>query len=601
MTDIMPTTQMQTFVGSTFFLRLGIGGAQGLLLYGLYAWTDRVGAHAIGAQLLFPTLALLLLLPSIAVVSVGHMARKQFWIWLTIAASLIASLAWYDVWHRLPFDQMADANMTESLRSVSDLQCLWVMMLSLFVAQSLVTAGCIDKRFLASYETCFDISWTLMIQAAFSFCFVGLLWLVLFMGGKLFDMLHVDLFDLILLKTWFLIPVTAIAWTMALHVTDTRPGIVRGIRSLLLGLLAWLLPIAVLVMGSFLVALAVNGLDLLWSTGHATALLLTASIILIALINTSYQSGAQENAPPRILQWSARIASVLLLILCTLAILAMHLRVDQYGWTTSRVTAAVYLLLASLYALAYVWSALQLKNWMADVARVNVMLALFGLACVVALLSPIADPERMAAQNQLTRFAEDKVSINHLDLVSLRFDNGRFGIEALRQLANWSHGGDAAEVRARAGKILALHNRWEVSQLSEAPIKPILVANNLQVWPKGAHIPNAFLEHDWTKHRDAFKYPKCLLSASKCDAVLLDLNDNGEQQLLLIEQDSMARVMIFTQTPGGDWELAGQLNLEYGTRQEAIEALRNRTFKTLKPRLPDLEVGGRRLQFYPEL
>jgi len=97
-----------------------------------------------------------------------------------------------------------------------------------------------------------------------------------------------------------------------MHITDVRPSIVRGIRSLLLVLLSWLLPVAVLLVGGFLARLCVSGLTALWETGHATALLLTASAVLIILINATFQSGALFKKLNFILRGSLRIASFLL-------------------------------------------------------------------------------------------------------------------------------------------------------------------------------------------------------------------------------------------------------------------------------------------------
>ncbi|MBC7490084.1 MAG: hypothetical protein H7240_09155 [Glaciimonas sp.] len=45
-----------------------------------------------------------------------------------------------------------------------------------------------------------------------------------------------------------------IAFSFAFHLTDVRPNIVKGIRTLLLVLMACLLPVAVMVIGGFFIS-----------------------------------------------------------------------------------------------------------------------------------------------------------------------------------------------------------------------------------------------------------------------------------------------------------------------------------------------------------
>src|SRR5690606_33754989 len=187
----------------------------------------------------------------------------------------------------------------------------------------------------------------------------GVLWLILWLGSALFMLVKLDFLRHLLTRPWFSVTVTAFAFAVALHVTDVRPGIVRGIRGLLLVLMSWLLPVATLIVGGFVVSLPFVGLEPLWATRHATSVLLGATAVLILLINATFQGGELGPRIVRVLRIVARIACLLLLPMVAIAIYSLSLRVQQYGWTADRVIAAASLLVAACYACGYLWAAAQ--------------------------------------------------------------------------------------------------------------------------------------------------------------------------------------------------------------------------------------------------
>jgi hypothetical protein len=75
------------------------------------------------------------------------------------------------------------------------------------------------------------------------------------LGTALFKLIDIDFFRELIRHRWFALPATTLAFACALHVTDTRAGIVRGMRVLVHTLLSWLLPLmalfALLAAGSF--------------------------------------------------------------------------------------------------------------------------------------------------------------------------------------------------------------------------------------------------------------------------------------------------------------------------------------------------------------
>jgi hypothetical protein len=61
-------------------------------------------------------------------------------------------------------------------------------------------------------------------------------------------------------EEWFSIPVTGLAFATAVHLTDVRDGLIRGVRAVALMLLSWLLLVMTVLATGFLAALPFTGL-----------------------------------------------------------------------------------------------------------------------------------------------------------------------------------------------------------------------------------------------------------------------------------------------------------------------------------------------------
>jgi hypothetical protein len=72
-------------------------------------------------------------------------------------------------------------------------------------------------------------------------------------------------------------PITFVVFATAVHLTDVRDGLIRGVRTVGLMLLSWLLLVMTVLAAGFVAALPFTGLNGLWETGSATALVLSAA------------------------------------------------------------------------------------------------------------------------------------------------------------------------------------------------------------------------------------------------------------------------------------------------------------------------------------
>lgn len=592
---IQPDSLSRPEVGTA---RIAIGLLQGLLLYLLYhAYDDRTWPAT--QPLLFGPVAMMaLLVPVIVISALGHMSRGQIVRWASVSAVVIAALTFYDVWRVSDAASPAHAlalQAKENGRAVLPSPTLiFFLHAGFFIAHSLVMAAARDRRRIASYESHFELAWKFMIQLAFCAAFVGVVWLTLHLGSGLFMLVKLSFLRDLIGESWFSIPVTAFAFSCAMHLTDVRPAIVHGIRTLLLVLMSWVLPVITLIVGGFLFTLPFTGLDSLWATRHATATLLGAAATFVVLINAAWQDGTAGPLVAKVIRLSARAASVLLVPIVVIAIYALVLRVNDYGWTVDRCIAAACLLVASCYAAGYAAGALR-SGWLPTIARVNLAAAFLILAVLLLMFSPVGDPARLSVNNQVERLASGKTSIDKFDFKYLRFEAARYGRDALAQMHAEARGSDAPLLRERIAAVQKLTRPWDDIRLEQVTAKT--AAANLTAWPAGSTLPESFRTTEWAAHPLLDHLPGCLRRAhQKCDAFQSDLTGDGKPEILLIGTEQGVNAAVFAEDANGTWNPVARLPFFLAGCKRLREELLTGNFRPAAPTVRDLMIGGRRVE-----
>uniref|UniRef100_Q07ME6 DUF4153 domain-containing protein n=1 Tax=Rhodopseudomonas palustris (strain BisA53) TaxID=316055 RepID=Q07ME6_RHOP5 len=577
-------------------IRAAIGLLQGVALYFLFTAAQDKTWPATAPALFAPLCTAAIFVPLIAVSGLSHLRLRDLVIWSVAVALISFGLAWHDI-DRDPV--IASLTSTSTPRNLPAAH-LWLgLSAGLFIAHSLIVAAASEHRRIASYPSYFATAWKLGLQLALAVLFTGLFWGVLWLGAELFKLIKISFFAETLRKSWFWIPATTVALTCALHVTDVRAGIVRGVRTVVCNLLAWLLPLLTLIAAGFVVALPFTGLAPLWDTKRAAAILLIAAASLVFLLNAAVQDGTRlaprDATPPlpRLLRGAIIAASLVLLPLVALAGYAIALRVGQYGWSPSRVIATACTLIAACYVIGYVAAALRLRAPLPVLAATNVATSFVILASLVALLTPLADPARIAVADQIARLTAGSVAPNKIDYLFLRFGAGRYGIESLQALAAQPQTQPVAA--QNAAEALEKRTRWAATP-PQPPISNATRAANITVaQPPGASLPREFLETVWSKEQRFYLLPRCLVAADTCDAVLVDLDGDGIAEIIL--QPRAGPVGVFHSIDNHAWSFLGTL---VGSACAGVrDALIAGRFKIAEPELKDLDLGGQRLRLTP--
>lgn len=566
--------------GGLAVTRIGVGLVQGGLLWWLYNAADTTGSRELAwpatePQLFGPLLLVALYLPFVLLAGVGRIRVVTLAVWTAIAAAALALLGWHDVARQAP-------GLRGDYPPFLDFPIMPFAAVALFIAHHLIAPADRERRWIASFPAYFDTAWKAGVQLVLSLGFTGVFWILLFLGAALFRIIGLKFLDDLLGREWFSIPVTCVAFAVAVHLTDVRDGLIRGVRTVALMLLSWLLLVITVLVAGFLAALPFTGLEGLWGTGSATSLVLSAAGALIILINTAYQDGEPDNRPPAVLRAAVRAAAVLLTPLIAIAFWALALRIGQYGLSPDRIIALACAVVGAVYAGGYGYAALKpfwrKGDWMQPLERTNVITAIMTVALIVALFTPLADPARLSVADQMARLERGAVTPDKFDYAFLRFESGKAGQAALERLSRSKN----AEVAKRAAEARRSDNPYELRQGAEAPTRAAVVAG----WPAGTTLPPAFLspvmlgdDRYWCD------------SEGDCLATMTDLNGDGAREILLATSN---QVNLYATNADGAWEQVGTYwpNVCAGEKRPDPRAqMRAGLIRPRAPAWPDLDMG----------
>ena len=539
----------------------------------------------------------LLLAPLLVIQAAGQVPGPRLAAWATAAAALAAVVGAHDVLRHAPQALKVHDGFDPGLDQFAEIFPAPVFFAAfLFIAQALIVAAALerrgDRRPIAAYATYFDVAWKQAVQVVAGAGFTAVFWIVLFLGASLFKLIGLDFLSTLIAHTWFFVPATTLAFAAALHITDVRPQIIGSIKTLILTLLSWLLPLAAVIAAGFLASLPFTGLAPLWATKAATPILLGCSAGLIILLNAGYQDGAPERAVPKAMRAVGSLAAVLIFPMVAIAAYGLALRVGQYGWTKDRVIAAACVLVAACYAGGYLWAALRRDGWLKPLETCNIATSFVALAVILALFTPVADPARLAAASQTARLESGAVAPEQFDFASLRFDDEGYGVRALQAL---QAGGETAYIKAEAGRVLA----QKVRETARAVVELASLGAALEVNPPGRRLPEGFLDQDWNLVPEAAvvlaacqKRP----AGDRCGVVPVDLDGDGADEVVLFQRPTMAPV-VFGQR-AGVWQEVGVLPV-LSSCGEAYDALRRGGIELSPAPWKDLVTGGERFPVIP--
>lgn len=368
---------------------------------------------------------------------------------------------------------------------------LVAMALLFFIGTPFVSAGLQRRGGVVDYPLLFDTAWAILVRYLAAWLFTGVAWALVFLSNALFEIVGVTAIEDVLDIDPVPFALTGLFLGLAIAIMHELRAYVSPF--LVLRLFRVILPVLTVVVGVFLVALPLRGLDRLFGELSVAATLMAVTIAAITLITSTLDRNSEEEAQAAALRWGARIMCLMLPFLTAAAAWAVWLRVEAYGWTPERVAAALSAALLLGYAGLYALSVVT-PGWAARIRQVNLAMALVVLALSALWLTPVIHAEAISTRSQLARFEAGEVSASDLALWEMKGDWGRAGAAGLAQLRG--RAGDE-ELVAALERLDGATSRYEFEQAQDNPTTKAELGDILallKVYPEGQSVSMAELE-----------------------------------------------------------------------------------------------------------
>lgn len=447
------------------------------------------------------------------------------------------------------------------------------------------------RRLQWPYVALYKYSWDNFHILLLAGLITGLFWLLLGLWAGLFVIIGIDFFAEIFKQPEFIFPVSGLVFGWAISTCRIQPSWLATARRQQLAVFKGLLPLLAFIAVIFLVALPFTGLQPLWATKYAGAMLMWLMLASVAFLNAVFQDGPAQPPYPNVLRRLVEAAYLFIPIYAGLAWWALYLRVGQYGWTPERVYAAILLGILTLYALGY--SAAVVRRhplWLGHMRGVNVAVALVTVALVWLTSSPLLDASRISVNSQLSRLSNGQTTPEEFDLNFLRNKSGRVGYEALLAVQTNPLIADRPEMSEKIKLLLTEQN----AKKTLATLDAAKLAGKFIVRPEGASVPGDLWFH--LKAQQAWWLERCLLARPACMVIVADIGPTpGPEYVLLI--GASGSYPVFSKQ-GDKWREVAHV---YGSTHPQgatgdIEAALRGELKTLESEWRDLELGGQRLR-----
>lgn len=343
------------------------------------------------------------------------------------------------------------------------------------------------------YPLLFNHAWGIVVRYLVALVFVGLFWGVVILSDALLGMVGITWIDDLLDVDVVPYLLTGGALGLAIAVVNELTDYVSP--HLIFRLLRLLLPVFVVVIAVFVVALPIRGLDGVFRGLSEATTLMAIAIFALTLVTVALATTEEEAVAGTIMRGAVQALSLLLPIVAALAVYAVWLRVDQYGWTPERLLAMLIGVLLLAYGLAYGASILLRRRWEERIRHANVVMALVVLLICVAWQTHLLNAERISANSQVMRFVTGKTPASELDLWAIGREWGRPGQAAVARLKEMEHP-EREVLDQRLARLAAASSRYEFRNEDRrvtAAEETADLANVLVVKPDGTGLPDRAL------------------------------------------------------------------------------------------------------------
>lgn len=540
---------------------------------------------------------LVISVPTAMLLTVRDLHDKLFWQHAAMITALFVGLCAWAGWN---------ATGAPGLHSAAVLAPFGVSVaVGLFIALPWLQCRLSHRRWCAPYPELVEHAWQNALTLALAGLFTGISWLVLQLWAALFRLIEIEFFRELFRETAFIYLATGTMVGLGILIGRSQSRPIQMARQLVFALCRGLLPLLSFVAVIFILSLPFTGLEPLWKTRSAAASLMCLVVLMLVFINAVWQDGENATPYPKWLRGLVNIGMLSLPIYGLLALYAMWLRIDQYGWTLERFWAVLLALIVTAHAFGYAWAAgtawsAGSDGWLRPLRKINIRLSWVVMALAVLANTPLLDPFRISTASQLARLDDGRTKAEDLDLKYLRFENGRRGYRAVESLREHPAFKEDEELAAELQRVIERTARWGQPQSEEerARLRLTTVGELQQHIALAADNPappraywQALLDNE-TLGGD------CLLRDRECVLLTRDLDgDSAAEQLLCLISERGSVQCQLAALKAGEWAPQGRVWLGQGesqTQRDLRRALYRGELQIRRQRWPQLLIGGSR-------
>ena len=401
---------------------------------------------------------------------------------------------------------------------------MFSLVMALAIAAPLFQSARDAEGFGFGYESVHDHAWTNIVLWVACWVFVGITYGLAWLLASLFQLIEIDFLRELLMKDWFNRCLIGLAFGAALGILREHDFVVRLLQRVVATVLAVLAPVLAIGLVMFLLALPFTGLAPLWKAGSATAILLACATGALILANAVIGNAPEQARRFPVLRFGAMALGLVILPLAFIAAVAIGLRIDQYGFTPERLWALTFVVIASVFGVAYIVALVRGRlDWAEKVRPSNLVLG-FVLCGVALLLStPLVSFNAISTKDQVARLESGKLTPEKFDWRALAFGFGEAGKKELKRLTTSSN----AAIRARAVEVSKAESQWGVAEIDRRDEQNAALIKNTRVLPAGTAIPAELLTLLRNDSRCSYER-----STEKCTLAFLT---GGKEAVLLSE------------------------------------------------------------------
>lgn len=411
---------------------------------------------------------------AIATLSFVLTVERRRWSWAILFAiawaAVVALVGWFT----------ARYNANPTIFEWPYLSGLFAVMLAAPLFQTIRDEG----RFAFPYDRLHGHAWADAVIGAAGLAFTGIVFLLAFLVGGLFDLIGIEQIRKLLDKQWFDWMLAGCAFGAAVGLLRERDRLLPMLQRLVRIVLEVLAPPLAVALLLFLASIPFTGLHKFWNSGvPATPLLLLAGAGAILLANTVIAENSESRSTNPILRGASLLLVVVVLPLIAIAALSLGIRIQQYGWTPERMWGVVAIIVATAYGLAgwyAIWRGRSEFDEPLRSLQTALALGVCGLALFLAL--PIVDFGAISAHSQMARLKSGRISPANFDWAAMAFKFGSTGRSELEHIAQQG----APEMQVMAKAALSAKNIWDARQENLIAGPPPL---DITVFPHSAIVP----------------------------------------------------------------------------------------------------------------